>query len=170
MLKRHYVSHLEDEAPQKRQRLGEACHQRASKACIACAETKVRCQGGNPCQRCLTKNIPCQVRSRAGKQQPRRVSTAQSTRSTDTQPSNVTRGNHSFPEQQRPEKNGLHMPAEQTTEAALVANTATTDGDTIADGRSQTHAQNNSLNHSLTDLTQASLDECKSGHHRAPLC
>ncbi|PVH83863.1 hypothetical protein DL98DRAFT_615247 [Cadophora sp. DSE1049] len=33
--------------------------QRTPKACVNCAETKLRCQGGGPCDRCVNKGIAC---------------------------------------------------------------------------------------------------------------
>lgn len=33
--------------------------QRAAKACFSCAESKLRCEGGKPCRRCVERGLPC---------------------------------------------------------------------------------------------------------------
>lgn len=152
MLKRHYLSHLDDEAPPKRQRVGQDFRQKVSKACSACAESKVRCEGGIPCQRCLTKKIPCQSRSRLTSQRPRFKSMSGSTLSTDSSHLTFANSNDFFSEQQVL-KNSLHMPHEQITESALIPSVPLTDDCMVTDGSVRTDLRDTSIDLSLTPGT-----------------
>ncbi|GAM86962.1 hypothetical protein ANO11243_049830 [Dothideomycetidae sp. 11243] len=63
LLKRHAVTHSERPQSAKRVRTTGTPpprRNRASKACVACAEAKGRCEGGNPCLRCQQKRIACE--------------------------------------------------------------------------------------------------------------
>ena len=45
--------------PDKKQKRSQTGRTRASQACIACAEAKLRCEGNNPCSRCEQKKLLC---------------------------------------------------------------------------------------------------------------
>lgn len=66
LLKRHAATHGDaatqsDDPPFKRRRTQTDLNRpRAQKACKPCAEAKARCEGNNPCLRCLQKSIFCE--------------------------------------------------------------------------------------------------------------
>ncbi|KAI1616160.1 hypothetical protein EDD36DRAFT_124919 [Exophiala viscosa] len=63
LLKRHALGHDNDlSSSNKRARTTsqKATHSRVAKACIACAEVKLRCEGVVPCGRCKHKGLTCE--------------------------------------------------------------------------------------------------------------
>lgn len=70
VLQRHVTNH-DSEGSNKRQKVASTSRARASRACIACAESKLKCEGGEPCQRCQARGTACRYKSPA-----KRLSTA----------------------------------------------------------------------------------------------
>ncbi|KAH6868930.1 hypothetical protein B0T10DRAFT_419160 [Thelonectria olida] len=67
ILKRHVGTHID---PKAGRRTGPAKRRtRAARACTFCAESKLRCEGTDPCQRCRDRGLECRYtqRSRARK-------------------------------------------------------------------------------------------------------
>lgn len=161
VLQRHYVNHLEGEPSDKRPRLVEPSQQRVSRACLACAETKVRCQGGNPCRRCLTKNIPCRPRPKTTYKQPGRDSRIRTLHSEEPEANNDIGSDHSQSTEQYP-RDGLLATGEQTDRSITTSGSSTL-GDYPIVGSSLQHAKQIS---SLTDApirfpVQMPLDDCE---------
>ena len=59
LLKRHSINHNNDQ-PNKRLKTSQSTpRSRTAKACIACAESKLRCGPSRPCDRCKARGISC---------------------------------------------------------------------------------------------------------------
>jgi len=121
------MNHLDSEAPSKRQRVRRDLHHRASKACKACAETKLRCQGGTPCQRCVSKNIPCRTNPKRTGYQSRRSTADGNMDTTDQSSLNAVESHDSFDEQPR-HWNGFDMSNQSMDESVLVSHDPTPPG------------------------------------------
>lgn len=78
MLQRHVINH-DSEGANKRQKVAGTSRARVTRACIACAESKLKCEGGEPCQRCQTRGTSCRYKSPT-----KRSSVAASTRNSTT--------------------------------------------------------------------------------------
>ncbi|KAK7899769.1 hypothetical protein LTR67_003514 [Exophiala xenobiotica] len=59
LLKRHVNGHNQNNSGGRNKPATKPNHSRVSRACLACAETKLRCDGAWPCGRCKTRDIAC---------------------------------------------------------------------------------------------------------------
>jgi hypothetical protein len=60
LLKRHTSGHKDEPSSKRQDTSQKSANSRVSKACIPCAEAKLRCEGSNPCIRCLNRGILCE--------------------------------------------------------------------------------------------------------------
>lgn len=64
LLRRHVLGHQTSLSSNKRQKLfHEPTRSRIAQACIACAKSKLRCDGAEPCSRCSKKDTECIYKS-----------------------------------------------------------------------------------------------------------
>lgn len=64
LLKRHALGHEKEGPANKKQKLvAPPTRHRTAQACLACAKSKLRCDGSEPCSRCAKKNITCLYRA-----------------------------------------------------------------------------------------------------------
>ncbi|KAL2785561.1 hypothetical protein BJX66DRAFT_58108 [Aspergillus keveii] len=163
---------MDDESSVKRRRVtGPNNHQTVPKACIPCAESKVRCVGGNPCQRCSTKQIQCVARSGITSQQAHCNSVIPDIGLGDPPPMNVgPRGG--FLDERRGSQNSRSLPNDQDITPSLVSSLSTIDNPTVSDGQSQTHLQGtvpgDYLATGLADLDQTLANQAEINHGDEP--
>jgi hypothetical protein len=60
LLKRHAIAHNPEHDGTRPKKSADAPARRKTQACLACAESKLRCEGNFPCARCTHKGIACE--------------------------------------------------------------------------------------------------------------